>query len=132
MVQYLRDLWAHIVVEDNVDDVEQVVFDGPDAVVLGSFFRRVRSTGRTFTMPVAMHLRVGGDKLVRMHLFEHTLLAQQAFKGGPDRHTATWTRGLGTALRRPAESGPRAMPSDSAPLGVEQGRVPGPRTLDQA
>ncbi|MCX4511164.1 hypothetical protein OHA27_12770 [Streptomyces sp. NBC_01619] len=76
MVQYLRDLWAHIVVEDNVDDVEQVVFDGPDAVVLGSFFRRVRSTGRTFTMPVAMHLRVGGDKLVRMHLFEDTLLAQ--------------------------------------------------------
>ncbi|MFD7232602.1 hypothetical protein [Streptomyces sp. NPDC059881] len=112
MVQYLRDLWAHIVVEDNVDEVEQVVFDGPDAVLLGSFFRRV----------------------VRMHLFEDTLLAQLAFKGGPDRHTATWTRGLETALRRPAESGPRAMPSDSAPLGVEQGsgRVPGPRTLDQA
>lgn len=76
---YLRDLWAHIVVADNVDRVERVLVDGPDAVVLGSFFRRVRSTGRTFTMPVAMHLRVDGGKIVKMHLFEDTLLARQAF-----------------------------------------------------
>ncbi|MGW8952323.1 hypothetical protein [Streptomyces sp. NPDC055709] len=112
MVQYLRDLWAHIVVEDNVDDVEQVVFDGPDAVVLGSFFRRV----------------------VRMHLFEDTLLAQQAFKGGPDRCTATWTRGLETALRARAEyrsaRDAHGLGTSRCGAGFREGS--GTRTLGQA
>ncbi|MFF3562380.1 nuclear transport factor 2 family protein [Streptomyces sp. NPDC002574] len=77
---YLRELWSHLVVEDNVDTVEQVLVDGPDAVVLGTFFRRVKATGRTFTTPVAMHLRVDGDRIVRMRLFEDTWLVDRAFR----------------------------------------------------
>ena len=77
---YLRTLGDNIVPGRNVDDVEALLVDGERAVVLGRFTRVAKSTGRTYITPVAMHLQVAGDKIVKLHLYEDTFVVAEAYK----------------------------------------------------
>lgn len=47
--------------------------------MLGRFTRVAKSTGRTYEMPIAMYFQVAGDKIVKMHLYEDTLKAPEAY-----------------------------------------------------
>ncbi|MCO6009708.1 nuclear transport factor 2 family protein [Actinoallomurus purpureus] len=76
---YLRTLGSQFVLEKNIDEVEALLVDGDHAVMLGRFSRVVKSNGRAFSMPVAMHLQVAGDKIVKMYLYEDTLKVAEAF-----------------------------------------------------
>lgn len=79
VADYLRTLGSNIVPEKNVDEVEALLIDGDHAILLGRFTRVAKSTGRTFAMPIAMHLQVAGDEIVTMHLYEDTLKVSEAF-----------------------------------------------------
>ncbi|MCT9114306.1 nuclear transport factor 2 family protein [Streptomyces mirabilis] len=79
VADYLRTLGANIVPEKNIDDVEALLVQGDHAVMLGRFTRVAKSTGRTFDMPIAMHLQVAGDKIVKMYLYEDTLKVSEAY-----------------------------------------------------
>ncbi|MFD9658158.1 nuclear transport factor 2 family protein [Streptomyces mirabilis] len=89
VADYFRTLGANIVPEKNVDDIEALLVDGDHAVMLGRFTRVAKSTGRTFDMPIAMHRKVAGDKIVKLHLYEDTLAVAEAYA---DR-TASAVRG---------------------------------------
>jgi ketosteroid isomerase-like protein len=81
VADYLRTLMANIVPEKNVDEVQALLVDGDHAVMLGRFTRVAKNTGRTYEMPIAMHLQVAGDKIVKMHLYEDTLKVYEAYAG---------------------------------------------------
>ncbi|QIY68857.1 nuclear transport factor 2 family protein [Streptomyces sp. RLB1-33] len=65
--------------EKNVDDIEALLVDGDHAVMLGRFTRVAKGTGRTFMTPIAMHLQVAGDKIVKLHPYEDTLAVAEAY-----------------------------------------------------
>jgi uncharacterized protein len=79
VADYLRTLVNNIVPEKNVDEVEALLVDGDHAVMLGRFTRVARSTGRSYRMPVAMHFKVAGHKIVKMYLYEDTLKVSEAY-----------------------------------------------------
>jgi ketosteroid isomerase-like protein len=79
VAEYMRVLAANIVPEENVDDVEAVLYDGDDAVMLGRFGRVARSTGRRYEMAVAMHFRVSSGKIVKFRLYENSFLVAAAY-----------------------------------------------------
>ncbi|MGW2935379.1 nuclear transport factor 2 family protein [Streptomyces sp. NPDC055722] len=81
VADYLRTLVDNIVPDKNVDEVEALLVDGDHAVMLGRFTRVAKSTGRTYEMPVAMHLQVADDKIVKMYLYEDTLKVSEAYAG---------------------------------------------------
>ncbi|MEU2736057.1 nuclear transport factor 2 family protein [Streptomyces sp. NPDC007095] len=79
VADYFRTLGANIVPEKNVDDIEALLIDGDHAVMLGRFTRDARGTGRTYITPIAMHLQVADDKIVKLHLHEDTLAVAEAY-----------------------------------------------------
>ncbi|MEU6319995.1 nuclear transport factor 2 family protein [Streptomyces sp. NPDC047009] len=81
VADYLRTLVDNIVPDKNVDEVEALLVDGDHAVMLGRFTRVAKSTGRTYEMPIAMHLQVADDKIVKMYLYEDTLKVSEAYAG---------------------------------------------------
>lgn len=81
VADYLRTLVSNIVPEKNVDKVEALLVDGDHAVMLGRFTRMAKTTGRIYEMPIAMHLQVEGDKIVKMYLYEDTLKVSEAYAG---------------------------------------------------
>ncbi|MGC5311417.1 nuclear transport factor 2 family protein [Micromonospora zamorensis] len=79
VADYLRVLGANIVPEENVDEVEAILYDGDDAVMVGRFGRVARSTGRRYDMAVAMHFRVRDDQIVKLRLFEDSFKVANAY-----------------------------------------------------
>ncbi|SCF00401.1 nuclear transport factor 2 family protein [Micromonospora mirobrigensis] len=79
VADYLRVLGANIVPEENVDQIEAILYDGDDAVMLGRFGRVARSTGRRYEMAVAMHFRVRGDQIVAFRLYEDSFQVAEAY-----------------------------------------------------
>lgn len=79
VADYLRTLAANIVPEENVDEIETIVYDGDHAVMLGRFGRVARTTGRRYEMAVAMHFQVRGDKIVKFRLFEDSYQVANAY-----------------------------------------------------
>ncbi|WP_164842567.1 nuclear transport factor 2 family protein [Actinoplanes solisilvae] len=70
VADYLRTLAANIVPEQNVDEIEAILYDGKHAVMLGRFGRVARSTGRPYEMEVAMRFEVNGDEITKFRLYE--------------------------------------------------------------
>jgi ketosteroid isomerase-like protein len=60
--------------------LEQILVDGDDAVVFGTFHRTFAKTGRSFDNPEAMHVRIADGKIVRMHLYEDTGMVRDAYR----------------------------------------------------
>ncbi|MFF0153724.1 nuclear transport factor 2 family protein [Micromonospora sp. NPDC005203] len=79
VADYLRTLGANIVPEQNVDEIEAVLYDGEHAVMLGRFGRVARTTGRRYEMAVAMHFQVSGDKIVKFRLYEDSFQVAAAY-----------------------------------------------------
>jgi hypothetical protein len=59
-------MWPHFEPDKSTASVEKLIVSGNDAVMFGTFSHTAAGTGRSFTTPVAMHLEVKGDKIVRL------------------------------------------------------------------
>ncbi|MFG2049452.1 nuclear transport factor 2 family protein [Micromonospora sp. NPDC048935] len=79
VADYLRTLGANIVPEENVDEIETILYDGDHAVMVGRFGRVARNTGRRYEMAVAMHFQVSGDKIIKFRLYEDSFQVANAY-----------------------------------------------------
>jgi hypothetical protein len=79
VADYFRTMWPHFEPDKSTASVEKLIVSGNDAVMLGTFTHTAASTGRSFTTPVAMHLAVEGDKIVKLYLYEDTWAVSKAF-----------------------------------------------------
>jgi ketosteroid isomerase-like protein len=77
--EYLQTMWPHFLPGASKVEVHSVIVDGDDAVVLSTFEHTVKSNGRTFMTPSAMHLKVTDGKITEMELYEDTAAVSQAF-----------------------------------------------------
>jgi hypothetical protein len=76
---YFRTMWPHFEPGKSTASVEKLIVSGDDAVMLGTFSHTAAGTGRSFTTPVAMHLTVEGEKIVKLYLYEDTWAVSKAF-----------------------------------------------------
>lgn len=72
-------MWPHYVQGESNVTLERFLIDHGDVVLLCTFTHTVESNGREFTTPSAMHLTAEDNSLVRMRLYEDTLVIEQAF-----------------------------------------------------
>lgn len=79
---YFTAMWPRFVPGASKVVLERFLVDGDDVVLLAHFTHTVVATGKEFSTPVAMHLRVEDDRIVRMHLYEDTLIVAEAFNVG--------------------------------------------------
>jgi ketosteroid isomerase-like protein len=72
------ELAAHTVPEDARASVDTFLVDGTDAVLMGHLSGTVRSTGKPFEGPFALHLTVESGRVTRHHLYENSLAIAEA------------------------------------------------------
>jgi uncharacterized protein len=60
-------------------EVENVLIDGEDAVVFGTYQRMFAKNARSFDTPEAMHIRVVDGRIVRWHLYGDTGRVEDAW-----------------------------------------------------
>jgi uncharacterized protein len=73
VADHFRELADFHVPEEAAAEVTRILVDGADAVVLGRLRQTVRTTGRSYTSPFALHLTVEGGLISRYHIFEDSL-----------------------------------------------------------
>lgn len=82
IADHYRTIAAEHLPEDAGFDLEQVLVDGPDAVVIGTIGNTVRHTGKSYVAHVALHLTVEDALIVRHHVYEDSLAVARAWAGG--------------------------------------------------
>ncbi|WP_212992943.1 nuclear transport factor 2 family protein [Actinoplanes auranticolor] len=79
VAEYLRTLAMNIVPEENVDQIEAILYDGDHAVLLGRFGRVARTTGRRYEMAVAMYFEVSDERITKFRLYEDSHQVANAY-----------------------------------------------------
>ena len=79
VADYFRTMWPHFQQGKSTTKLEKIVVAGEDAVLFANFKHTAASTGRSWETPVALHLTILGDKIVRLHLYEDMLAVGNAF-----------------------------------------------------
>jgi ketosteroid isomerase-like protein len=72
-------MWPHYVHGKSEVVRERTIVDGGDVMLLGTFSHTIAASGKEFTTPSAIHLVVEDGQIVRMHLYEDTLVVDLAF-----------------------------------------------------
>lgn len=96
-------MWPYYLADRSTAEIHEIMSDGSSAVVLGSFSHVVRDTGRAFTTPVALHIKVEGGKITHLQLYEDTLLITQSF-GSADAAPAVGFNDIPKSLAGRAEN----------------------------
>lgn len=78
MADFFASMNASFVPEDRSASVSTFLVDGKDAVVMGHVSQRLKSNGRAFTIPFALHLTVYGGQITRYHVYEDSLTVAEA------------------------------------------------------
>jgi uncharacterized protein len=81
---YFRTMWPVFVEGASKSAIDQILVDGNEAALFGRFTHTVKSTGRSFTTPVAFRLTVRDGRIERLHLFEDTLAVARAMPPAAD------------------------------------------------
>ena len=72
-------MWSYYVAGKSSADVQDIISDDRNVVIVGTFSHVIERSGRSFTTPVALHLKVENGKIRHLQLYEDTLLIAQAF-----------------------------------------------------
>lgn len=72
------ELMEHTIPEHACASVDTFLVDGSDAVLMGRISGTVRSTGKSFEGPFALHLAVERGQIVRHRLYENSLSIAEA------------------------------------------------------
>ncbi|MGQ9367167.1 nuclear transport factor 2 family protein [Azospirillum sp. A39] len=72
-------MWPHYAAGQSSATVDDIIADGKNVVITGTFSHVIEETGKSFTTPVALHLKVENGKIRYLRLYEDTLLISQAF-----------------------------------------------------
>jgi hypothetical protein len=79
LADYFKTMWSFFEIEKSVVRVDQLIIEGMDGVVLGVFNHVAKTTGKSFTTPFAMHIKVVVGRIVQLRLYEDTYTAAAAF-----------------------------------------------------
>jgi hypothetical protein len=80
VAEYFRTMWPAFVPGQSTATLDKIVIDGDDAVVFSAFSHTVAKNGKRLNTPAALHLTIANGQIVRMHLYEDTLLVHEAFE----------------------------------------------------
>lgn len=72
-------MWSHFATGKSTANVDDIISDGGNVVITGTFTHVVAQNGNTFTTPVSLHIKVENGKIRYLQLYEDTLLISQAF-----------------------------------------------------
>ncbi|KUM99406.1 ketosteroid isomerase [Streptomyces yokosukanensis] len=78
---YFTTMWPHYVPGKSQVVRERTIVEGGDVMLLATFSHTIAASGKRFTTPAALHLVIEDGRIVRMHLYEDTLIVDQAFHG---------------------------------------------------
>ena len=78
MADFFATMNENFVPKDRSASVSALLVDGKDAVVMGHVSQRLRSNGRAFTIPFALHLTVSDGLITRYHVYEDSLTVAEA------------------------------------------------------
>ena len=78
MADFFATMNASFVPEDRSASVSGFLVDGEDAVVMGHVSQRLKSNGRAFTTPFALHLSISDGLITRYHIYEDSLTVTEA------------------------------------------------------
>ncbi len=82
MADFFAEMDASFVSEGRSATVSDLLIDGKDAVVMGHVSQRLKSNGKSFTIPFALHLTVSGKgEITRYHAYEDSLTVAEAVAG---------------------------------------------------
>jgi Ketosteroid isomerase-related protein len=96
--EFFAGMWPSYVDGKSSADIKDIVVDGENAVIIGTFSHVIAKTGRTFTTPVALHVKVTDGRIRHLQLYEDTLLITQAF-GAADGPPAVGPNDVPRSLR---------------------------------
>jgi uncharacterized protein len=77
--EFFRVLESACVPAETRVEVENVLIDGEDAVVFGTYHRMFAKNGRSFDTPEAVHIRVVDGRIIRWHLYGDTGRVEDAW-----------------------------------------------------
>lgn len=72
-------MWPYYVEGKSSAEIRDIIADDSNAVILGSFSHVIKRNGKSFTTPIALHLKVESGRITRLQLYEDTLMIAQAF-----------------------------------------------------
>ena len=78
MADFFATLSANFVPENRSASESGFLVDGEDAVVMGHVSQRLKSNGKAFTIPFALHLTVSDGLITRYHIYEDSLTVAEA------------------------------------------------------
>ncbi|MCW2870402.1 nuclear transport factor 2 family protein [Actinacidiphila oryziradicis] len=76
---FFRTMLGHFVPEDRAATLDHILVDGPQAIVTGSVTQRLRTNGRLFTTPFALHITVQDGLIARYRVYEDSLAVAGAW-----------------------------------------------------
>ncbi|GAA2667138.1 nuclear transport factor 2 family protein [Streptomyces lunalinharesii] len=76
---YFTTMWPHYVPGQSKVVLERTIVEGGDVMLLATFSHLIAASGQRFTTPAALHLVIEDGRIVQMHLYEDTLIVDQAF-----------------------------------------------------
>lgn len=77
--EFFAVMWPHYVEGQSSANINDIIADGENVVITGTFAHVIAQSGRSFETPIALHLKVQEGKISHLQLYEDTLLISQAF-----------------------------------------------------
>lgn len=72
-------MWPYYIEGRSSASINDIVADGRNVIILGTFSHIIKQNNKSFTTPVSLHLKVHDGKITYLQLYEDTLLISQAF-----------------------------------------------------
>jgi ketosteroid isomerase-like protein len=77
--EFFAVMWPYYVDGKSSANINEIISDGDNVVITGTFSHVIERTGSSFTTPIALHLKVEHGKISHLQLYEDTLLISRAF-----------------------------------------------------
>ena len=77
--EFFAVMWPYYVEGESSASVREIIADGDNIVITGTFSHVIKGNGRSFETPIALHMKVQNGKISYLQLYEDTLLISQAF-----------------------------------------------------
>lgn len=78
IADHFRILAESLIPENDGFTVEGILADGPHAVVTGRSRQRVKATGKSFDIMIALHVTIEGGLITHYHVYEDSLAVARA------------------------------------------------------
>lgn len=75
-----KTLFSYFVDGKEEFKMDSFLVDGNDVAIFAQLGRQFKSSGKSFTMPIAIHIKVENGLITKFYLYEQTKVLEKAFK----------------------------------------------------